>query len=427
MSETKPAIAIIGAGIAGLSAAWLLRDRYAVTLYEAQARAGGHADTQFVTLDGARVAVDTGFVMFNDRSYPNLSGFFSALGVPWRSSQMSFGVSSAHAKLEYSCGGLGNLLAQPSNLFRSRFWRMLLDMVRFSRQAPAVLKGDCSQSLGEYLAANRYGSGFIEDYILPMGASIWCASVDGIKSVPAREFIRFFRDHGLLQLRSQPKWRSVDGGSKTYVDRVLRDLGGDVLLSAEVRKVRRVEEGVAVEALRQDLPHEAVYSQVIFACHADQALALMEDPTPREAAVLGAIRFHENSAVLHQDTATMPRRRRAWSGWNYLSFDEEDHKHAICVTFWMNMLQGIKTRQPLLVSMNPYTHVDPEKVLRRKIYRHPLFEATSVRARQALSEIQGLGGIWFAGAWTGWGLHEDGIVSALRIANRLGIRAPWQG
>jgi predicted NAD/FAD-binding protein len=426
MTEPKPRIAIIGAGISGLSAAWLLRERYDVTLYEAQARAGGHADTQFVSLDGEPIAVDTGFIVFNNRNYPNLTGFFEALGIASQPSEMSFSVSAEHGRFEYAGGELHQLLAQPSNIFKLRFWRLVRDILRFNREAPALLNGTSMISLGDYLGEKGYSHVFAEDYILPMGAAIWSASVDGIRAFPAKSFIQFFRNHGLLQLTDRPQWRTVTGGSKTYIDRVLLSLA-NVRLADEVRAVRRTENGLAVETTQRDIRGGGTFSHVIFACHADQALALLGEPTPRQAAVLGAIRFQDNFAVLHQDAAIMPRRKRAWASWNYLSDDADDHSQAVCLTYWMNLLQGIKTRQPLLVSINPHTHLDPDKIIRRKIYRHPQFDGAAMQAQEKLPEIQGKAGIWFAGAWTGYGFHEDGITSAIRVANALGVRAPWQG
>ncbi len=427
MGEAKPRLAVIGAGIAGLSAAWLLRDRYDVTIYEAQARAGGHADTQLVSLDGQPVAVDTGFIVFNDRNYPNLTGFFSALGVVSQASTMSFSVSRDHGQFEYAGGDLHQLLAQPANLFRPRFWRMVFDMLRFNAQAPGLLNGTSNETLGAYLIAQGYSDGFIEDYILAMGAAIWSASIEGIKTFPARSFIRFFHNHGLLQVSFRPQWRTVTGGSRRYIERVLLDLGANVRLAAEVQRVRRGEAGVVVEATQHEKPGSAVYDQVVFACHADEALALIGDATPREVELLAAIRFQDNCAVLHQDIALMPRRKRAWAAWNYLTAGPQDHGKAICLTYWMNLLQGLKTRQPLLVSINPDAQIDPTKILRRKTYRHPQYDQAALHAQARLPEIQGVRGYWFAGAWTGWGFHEDGIASALRVANALGVRAPWQG
>jgi len=422
MNETRQRVAVIGAGISGLSAAWLLRNEFDVTLFESELRAGGHADTQIVTLDGEEIPVDTGFIVFNNVNYPNLVGFFDALGVASHESNMSFGVSKNNAAYEYAGGDLKQLFAQPANILKRRFWRMVSDILRFNKQAPALLGGTASPSLGAYLVANDYSDGFVEDYILPMGAAIWSGSVDGMKAFPAKSFIRFFVNHGLLKINDRPQWRTVTGGSKVYVERVLRDLGAGMRLAARVQKIRRSAEGAVVETAQGS----AVFSQIIFACHADQALAMIDHPTPQETALLGAITFQDNVAVLHQDAALMPRRKLAWSSWNYLSQGRADHDQAICLTYWMNLLQGMKTKLPLLVSLNPNIPIDPGKILLRKIYRHPQFDAAAIHAQENLEQIQGVEKFWFAGAWTKWGFHEDGIASAVRIANALGVKAPWQ-
>jgi uncharacterized protein len=430
MREAKPRLAVIGGGISGLSAAWLLREKFEVTLFEAESRAGGHADTQTVILDAEEIAVDTGFIVFNNVNYPNLVGFFNTLGVASHESNMSFGVSKNNACYEYAGGDLKQLFAQPGNIFKRRFWRMVTDILRFNKEALKLLDGATGdrqggisdQSLGEYLIANHYTEGFVEDYILPMGAAIWSASVEGMKAFPAKSFIRFFVNHGLLKMSDRPQWRTVTGGSRMYVQRVLRDLGPDIRLAMPVQKIRRSEDGGVVETALGS----AIFSKIVLACHADQALAMIENPSLREAELLGAITFQDNIAVLHQDAALMPRRKLAWSSWNYLSQGKADHSQAICLTYWMNLLQGMETRLPLLVSLNPSISIDPGKILLRTTYRHPQFNAATILAQDSLAEIQGVENFWFAGAWTGWGFHEDGIASAVRIANALGVQAPWQ-
>jgi len=417
----KAKLAVIGAGITGLSAAWALRHAFDVTLYEAEPRAGGHADTQMPVLDGQAVPVDTGFIVFNDVNYPNLVGFFKTLGVATHDSNMSFGVSKNNASFEYAGGELKQLFAQPSNLLRPRFLRMVRDILRFNKAAPRLLETESTESLGDYLTAHKYGAGFVEDYILPMGAAIWSASVEGMKAFPARSFIRFFVNHGLLNITDRPQWRTVTGGSKVYVRRVLQDLT-DVRLGAAVTHVTREEELVRVTTGESSV----LFDQVVLCTHADQSLGMMTNPSEAERAILGAVSFQDNIAVLHQDVALMPRRKLAWSSWNYLSQSRADHGEAVCLTYWMNLLQGMQTRLPLLVSLNPNLPIDPGKILLRKTYRHPQFDAAAIAAQEKLPGIQGRDRVWFAGAWTGWGFHEDGIASAIRVANLLGVRAPWQ-
>jgi predicted NAD/FAD-binding protein len=424
MEETKapgkPRLAVIGAGITGLSAAWLLRHHYDVTLFEAEARAGGHADTQIPVIDGIETPVDTGFIVFNNVNYPNLVGFFQVLGVETKDSNMSFGVSKNQGAFEYAGGELKQLFAQPGNFLRPCFFAMLRDILRFNKNAPALLNTASDISLGAYLNQEKYSAEFIDDYILPMGAAIWSASVNGMQDFPARHFIRFFVNHGLLKLAGRPQWRTVTGGSRAYVRRVLQDLAQ--VIYQPVTRVWREAENTVVET------HSTTqtFAQVIFCCHADQALALIATPGDDETRILGAMKFQDNEAVLHQDANLMPRRKLAWSAWNYLSQHRTDQNHAICLTYWMNLLQGMKTKLPLLVSLNPNLPIAPDKILMRKTYRHPQFNAAAMAAQEALPKIQGKHGLWFAGAWTGWGFHEDGIASALRVANSLGVRAPWQ-
>jgi predicted NAD/FAD-binding protein len=425
--KQKHRIAIIGGGIAGLSAAWLLRNKFDITLYEAQARLGGHADTQTVELDGETVSVDTGFIVYNERNYPNLVGFFAALGVKTQASEMSFGVSIGNGDLEYGGATLPQLFAQKRNLASPRFLRMISDVLRFNRNAPALLKlpttdGARNESLGEYLTRENYSAGFIEDHILPMGGAIWSASLAEMREFPARHFIRFFHNHGLLSISNRPQWRTVTGGSCHYVSHVRDALAGQIRLACAVSRVERTEDGVLVTS-RDNIER---FDKLVFACHADEALAVLAAPAATEKELLGAIRFQENLAVLHTDTSLMPRRRNVWSSWNYLARDHAAAQQKISLTYWMNNLQNLQTNTPLLVTLNPEFGPNPDKVLSRRIYTHPHFDAAAIKAQENLPAIQGKDRIWYTGAWTGWGFHEDGIAASVKIAEALGAEIPWR-
>jgi predicted NAD/FAD-binding protein len=411
----KQKIAVIGAGIAGLSAAWMLRDQHDVVLYEAEARPGGHADTQTVVVDGTTINVDTGFIVYNTRNYPNLTALFAELGVATQASDMSFGVSLGGGRLEYGGGSLAQLFAQPRNALRPRFWSMIRDLLRFYREAPKLLDSAGGETLGAYLDQNRYGVAFAEDHLLPMGAAIWSGSLAGMRDFPARSFVRFFVNHGLLSLSDRPAWRTVVGGSRSYVARLVQDLP-DVRLAQPVSRVERTASGMIVSHDRG----EERFDEVIFACHADQALALLAQPSAAETALLGAFRFQDNIAVLHSDASVMPKRRRAWSAWNY---SDTTHDGPVCLTYWMNQLQDLPGKIPLLVTLNPVA--TPANSLRQITYRHPQFDTAALDAQKLLDTIQGRDRAWFAGAWTGWGFHEDGIASAVRVATALGTAPVW--
>ena len=414
-------IAVVGSGISGLSAAWLLSKAHRVTLYEAANRLGGHTNTVLAPQpDGSAVPVDTGFIVFNEKTYPNLTALFAHLGVETRATDMSFAVSMRGGALEYGSTSLKALFAQKRNLVNPRFLAMLADLVRFYRTAPSDLAGRCDGlSLGDYLTTRGYGRAFQEDHLLPQAAAIWSASASDIRSFPAEAFIRFFDNHGLLELdvNARPQWRTVLGGSRSYIHR----LTGQVELKAEspVTGIRRDAAGVTVH----DRSGEARrFDRVVVAAHANQALAVLDQPTQQERELLGAFRYSRNTAILHTDTRLMPRRRAAWSAWNYVSTADGAGE----VTYWMNLLQGLKSAQPLLVSLNPARAPAGETIIREEYYEHPLFDQPALDAQRRLWALQGVGGVYYCGAHFGAGFHEDGLQAGLAVAEAIGgVRRPW--
>ena len=419
-------IAVIGAGISGLGAAWTLRTRHRVTLYESAPRLGGHSNTVDAVVDGRPIPVDTGFIVYNEANYPNLVQLFRALDVATEPSDMSFAVSIRDGALEYSGTDLAGMVAQKSNLLRPRFWRMVGDILRFYRDARRALHDgslDPALTLGEFLARGRYGAGFLDDHLLPMGAAIWSAPCSEMLGFPMLSFARFFENHGLLRLDDRPHWRTVSGGSRRYVARIAHALGPHAIRHAAVTGVHRTPSGVAV----RDADGETrLYDQIVLACHADQALRLLEDADDAERRILGGVRFQPNRAVLHSDPRLMPRRRAVWASWNYLAPDPAAARDgAVAVTYWMNKLQNLDHETPLLVTLNPPVEPRLELVHAEFDYDHPIHDRAALAAQAALPAIQGTRRVWFAGAWLGYGFHEDGLRSGLAVARALGAEPPW--
>ena len=420
-------IAVIGSGIAGNAAAWALHQysAHSVTLYEKRDRPGGHSATVDIDYDGTPIAVDTGFIVYNGRNYPNLTALFEHLGVATEWSDMSLGISVGNGALEWSGDRPAALFAQKRNLVSPRFLGMLLSIVRFNKRALADLKSGAlaGLSLGDYLNREGYTKGFIEDYLVPMGAAIWSTPDADILHFPAQSFVQFFANHRLLELRP-PEWRTVSGGSRNYVRKLLSPLGDRVLLDRQVTGVRRQDGKVAVT----DRTGETrLFDQVILASHSDQSLAMIEDPSDAEASILRAVRYRPNRVILHRDPALMPRRPVMWSAWNYMA-DARDAagRTGVSVSYWMNKLQNIDHATPLFISLNPFTEPDPGKVFLETSYDHPQFDATALAAQERLPSVQGSGRLWFAGAWTGYGFHEDGLRSGLEVAEALGAVLPWR-
>lgn len=416
-------IAVIGAGISGLSAAWLLSKRHHVTLYEQGARPGGHSNTVDVKTLDARLAVDTGFIVYNEQNYPNLTALFAHLGVATEPTRMTFSFSSGGGAYEYSGSGFGGLFGQPSNAVRPAHWRLIGDLLKFFRTAQeraASYRADLP--LGDFLERENYSAVFIADHILPMGAAIWSTPTADMLAFPARTFINFYANHGMLQARGRPQWRTIAGGSARYVERLLNESEIEVMTSCRVRSVGRNEQCAHVE---DDRGVVRMFDQVIVASHADQALAMLANPDALERRVLGAFRYEPNRAVLHRDTRWMPRRRRLWSSWNYLRRPAGDGS-ALCVSYWMNSLQNLRTATNLFVTLNPPEDIHPKAVDGVFDYEHPVFTTRAMEAQASLWSLQGRRRTWFCGSYFGHGFHEDGLQSGLAVAEQLGaVRRPW--
>ena len=419
-------IAVIGAGISGLGAALALSERHEVWLYEKEARFGGHANTVDVEAGGRRIAVDTGFIVWNRRNYPNLAGLFEHLGVETHWSDMSFGFSLFGGRYEYACDDLDRLFAQRRNAANPRHVRMLLEILKFNRTAREELSDGrlTGMSLGEWLGARGYSAAFRDRFVLPMGGAIWSTSTKAMLEFPAENFVAFFENHDLMTgLDPAQRWRTVTGGSREYVKRVVQALGPRARLGVGAEAVRRA--GGRVE-VRFDDGSEGVFDQVVLATHSDVALELMADADASERALLAAFPYSRNRAVLHSDASLMPVRRKVWSSWNFLSEGASaDMGRPAQVTYWMNRLQGLPEEVPLFVSLNPQHEPDPATVHGSFAYAHPLYSGESFKAQGEMDLIQGRGGVWHAGAWLGYGFHEDGLRSGLRVARALGARPDW--
>ena len=416
-------IAVVGGGIAGLGAAWSLARWHDVTLYESEARLGGHANTVEIDDNGRAVAVDTGFIVYNVRNYPNLIALFDHLGVPTAASEMSFGVSLGNGRLEYAGSDLDGLFAQRRNAVSPRFWRMLCDIRRFYAAAPGYLDTYAADlSVHELLEREGYSEAFVDDHLIPMAAAIWSASRSDIGQYPAAAFIRFFDNHGLLDLGRRPQWRTVRGGSREYISRLVDDTVLTIRTDAAIASI--IRDGGGVTLVDQRGQRER-FDEVVLATHADQALDLLADATLAERTVLGGFRYSDNVAYLHEDRRLMPRRRAAWSSWNYLQGEASDDNSPLCVTYWMNCLQPLATQRQLLVTLNPA--FEPPAILThgRYAYAHPIFTMATALQQENSIAIQGRQRTWFCGSYLGHGFHEDALQSGLWVAEQLGCERPW--
>lgn len=402
-------IAVIGTGIAGNVAAWHLSKEHDITVYEAGSHVGGHTHTHDIVHGGLHHAIDTGFIVFNDWTYPNFIALLDELGVDSKPTTMGFSSRCEISRIEYSGSSLNHLFAQRRNTLRPAFYGMIRDILRFNRESRELIDlNDESITLGRYLEEHRYGRLFIDNYIIPMGAAIWSTDPQQMLCFPACHFVRFFANHGLLNVKKRPQWRVIKGGSREYVKRLTAPFRDRIRLNQPIAWVKRLPTHVEVKPVSGETER---YDQLFIATHSDQALRLLSDPSDLERAILGAIPYQTNDVVLHTDTSLLPRRRRAWAAWNYLRRRDSDGR--VSVTYNMNMLQGLQSTESFCVTLNDTHNIHPDKIIRRMQYQHPLFTAPGVAAQQRHSEINGIHRTWYCGAYWRFGFHEDGVVSAL--------------
>lgn len=417
-------IAVIGSGISGNSAAWALSKNHDVVLYEKRERAGGHSATADIDYDGTHISVDTGFIVYNERNYPNFTALLNYLDVETEISDMSFALSADNGKLEWSGDSLNTVFAQRSNLLSPRFLVMLKDIFRFNKQAVNDLHSGrlSGETLGGYLEKNRYSEGFTNDYLLAMGAAIWSTPIDEMRAYPAESFVAFFENHRLLSFETT-LWRTISGGSRSYVNRLLAPLAGKIRLGCAVTEILRNDGKVQV---KDRSGHTDEFDQIILASHTDQSLAMLGDASPAEREILGAIRYRPNEVYLHRDENLMPKRKKVWSSWNYMSDREAGKTRDVTVSYWMNRLQNIARDKSVFVTLNPFEAPQEDKTFEKYVYDHPQFDARALSAKRRLDEIQGVNNTWFCGAWNGHGFHEDGLASGLAVARQLGAKLPWK-
>jgi len=413
-------IAIIGSGISGLGAAYLLHPYHDITVYEKNAYIGGHTRTIEVPTGDQKTPVDTGFIVFNNWNYPNLMGLFHELDVPYQKSDMSFGVSIDNGWLEYGSGGM---FAQKKNWVRPKFYGMLADILRFNKRAIAYIEKNADITLQECLDQLKMGEWFRRYYLLAMGAAIWSCPIDTIMKFPARTFLQFFKNHGLLSVNNRPQWYTVTGGSREYVVRLADSFKDKIKLNCGVRKVTPRDDKFAILDANG---HTEIFDQVIFACHADEALSMIDDPTNHELSVLGAFDYQENQIIVHSDTSFMPNEKKCWASWVYLSEAREDKKPVVSLSYWMNNLQDLDPNYPIIVTLNPGRRPAENLILDEHTFSHPIFDLKAIKAQEKIQSIQGKNGLWFCGAYQRYGFHEDGLLSAVNIAKTMGANIPWE-
>ena len=420
-------IAIIGTGISGMAAAYLLhRAGHTITVYEKSPRIGGHTRTLNIDYEGKKITVDTGFIVFNYTNYPNLAGLFKHLDITVQKSDMTLAITVDQGRFEWGARNMNAVFGQRRNLVNPKFYRMIRDLLRFNRYAMERVNGTPGMSLRELMHSLRLGEDFMRYYLLPMGGAIWSCAPSTMMEFPARQFVQFFKNHGLLSLSGQHQWYTVSGGSQKYLEKLIAPFHESIWTDCGVTRVVRAEKGVTIADTRGNTHH---YDRVVFACHADETLAMLADANKDEQELLGAFKYQRNIAYLHKDSSFMPKRKVCWSSWVYHA-DTRNAQHGeethIGVTYWMNKLQSLDYKRPIFVTLNPTREITPEYVFDRHVFEHPIFDQAAVAAQEKLPLIQGRRGVWFCGAYTRNGFHEDGLLSAVKAAQMMGAEIPWQ-
>ena len=425
--DKKSRVAIVGSGISGMVCAYFLNKEYDIKFYEKNDYIGGHSNTVDVNYEGKKIAVDTGFIVFNHQTYPNLKAFFEMLNVDYEQSNMSFAVKIGDSKIEYAGTNLNAVFAQRKNILNPRFIKMLLDILRFNKLAQNLLNQEFNPdySMMNFLQDLKVGKYFRDYYLLPMASAIWSTPLDKIHDYPASSFIRFFKNHGLLTVSDQPQWLTVSKGSRQYVKKVCADFNDKISLNDEVKNIyQNSDKKWVIESHKST----EIFDKIVIASHADQALKILKNPTKQQQEILSSFSYQKNLAVLHKDSAVMPKAKNAWASWVYSHNSSAKNlaKNNLSVSYWMNNLQNIDHSYPLFVTLNPNIEIDAKNIFAKFEYEHPIFDAKAVKAQARIDEIQGQDDIYFCGAYQSFGFHEDGISSALRVLNKMQIKAPWQ-
>ena len=412
-------IAIIGSGISGMAASWLLNKEHEIDLYEKNNYIGGHSNTAVINYSGKEIAVDTGFIVFNHQTYPNLKALFELLGVKTKASNMSFSASIDDGKIEYSGQSLSGVFCQKKNLFNWQFLLMIKDILKFNKNASKIIESPQNPTLEQFLDDLGMGRYFRKFYLLPMAAAIWSCPLNVIKDYPAKSLVRFFLNHGLLTVSDQPQWYTVEGGSKEYVKLLCKDFKDRIFLNSKIEKIKKLPDEKLEVAGK-------IYDKVVLACHSDQSLGMIDDFSDEPKNLLKKIHYQKNIATLHCDENLMPKNKKAWASWNYLRNCKDHQNQGLALTYWMNILQGIDKNYPLFVTLNSSKKIDPKKIFAEFEYEHPIFDSEAVNAQTKFDKIQGLENLYFCGAYLRYGFHEDGLLSAINVVKKLGVEVRWK-